>query len=105
LIYIKNKKITARKLVLVKQQEQEERFIAHGGHAVILYEKSGQLRAKVEENLPPGFSRSIDLPVYKDKEYPLLSLQEKIYNQVHVCFPEKDLQGKGHVYTCIHMYT
>ncbi|OJW72063.1 MAG: hypothetical protein BGO68_00800 [Candidatus Amoebophilus sp. 36-38] len=38
-------------------------FIAQGGHVVTLYQKAGRWQAKVQENLPVGFTRSYRLPV------------------------------------------
>lgn len=70
---------------------------ANGGHSVTLYQKEDELRATVDENLPEGFSRQFDLPVYVSDEIALedvARMEEKQQQRfIEVNFPKLGQPG------------
>jgi hypothetical protein len=83
-----------------RKSEEANELIGQEGHTVTIYEKEGQLQAMVEENLPEGFSRQLDLPVYVGEGVVLAEigqLDKKRQQQVvEVNLPK--VTQSGHVY-------
>ena len=77
-------------------------YVAQGGHQVNLMYKAGQWWADINEHLPIGFSRKLDLPVYWEPGIGIEALAQYLTNGqqhcVHVCFPEQDPCKTGYVY-------
>ncbi|MFN7095057.1 MAG: hypothetical protein ACK4M7_06810, partial [Burkholderiales bacterium] len=78
---------------------------ARGGHTVTLTQREDGWIARVNEHLPIGFSRPIDLPVVAEKadflNVAFLTNHEPAWYQqhIHVVFPEQDKQVEtGYVY-------
>lgn len=86
---------------LIDNQVQKK-LIAKGGHAVTLYQGEKGIRATVDENLPEGFSRQLDLTVYlEDRMIPteILQLDKQLQRQVvEVNFPKVGNPGDVRIY-------
>lgn len=85
---------------LIKQDSLEGQLIAQGGHRVTLYQSGNEPRAIVDENLPDGFSRQLDFPVYVSDEIDLADIEKlDVKSQqriVEVSFPK--VGRPGYVY-------
>jgi hypothetical protein len=84
------------------QPAAERSFKTLEGHQVYFKQQETGWQATVKENLPPGFQRELNLPVYTAPgmalEKVLTATQPLPSRQLHVILPERAPQGKGYVY-------
>ena len=77
-------------------------YLAKGGHQVNFIHQDGQWWARVNEHLPIGFTRRIDLPVYCEPGLCVAEVDQHDQtwhkHRIHVCFPEKTPDQRGYVY-------
>ena len=84
------------------QDMQSQPFLAKGGHRVaFMQQEDGQWLARVNEHLPLGFSRKIDLLVYVQPGFSVedLAKHDSAWHQchIHVHFPEQMPDNQGYV--------
>ena len=86
------------------QELLPDTFIAHKGHQLKFYQQQGQWMARVQANLPKGFSSKLHLPVYGEPalcNIKTLTKHNTTWHQyhMHVCFPTKrQPEQQGYVY-------
>jgi len=95
--------VTTKAIAPLALSQGSIEVIAKGGHAVALKQEADGLSALIKEDLPLGFERTLDLPVYGEPslfDLSLLSQHSQSWYKRHimVCLPEKDPKGKGYVY-------
>lgn len=76
--------------------------LAKGGHQVRFLKQQGQWRARVNEHLPIGFTRTLDLPVYCEAGVYIGAIDQYDTtwhkHRIHVRFPERAPDQQGYVY-------